>query len=56
MRAGQPLMLIGSPLFCQSTLNVCGRAFTIRALENGPERIYVQSARLNGEPLERAWL
>lgn len=49
--------IIGSPLFSQATLQVGqGRTFTIRALNNSSENIYVQRARLNGQPYSRSYL
>jgi predicted alpha-1,2-mannosidase len=55
--AGQPLYLIGSPLFEQVSLQVGqGRTFAVHALGNSPKHIYVQRALLNGKPLNRNWL
>jgi len=55
--AGQPLYLIGSPLFTSSTIHLGnGKTFTIRAADSRSSAIYVQSAELNGKPLHRAWL
>ncbi|WP_176441879.1 GH92 family glycosyl hydrolase [Granulicella rosea] len=55
--AGQPLYLIGSPVFDSATLHLGdARSFTIRAQGGSKSAIYVQSATLNGKPLERAWL
>ncbi|HEV2691766.1 MAG TPA: GH92 family glycosyl hydrolase [Verrucomicrobiae bacterium] len=53
--------LIGSPVFDKVTLQLDakyypGRAFTVIARNNSPENVYIQSATLNGKPLERAWL
>ena len=33
-----------------------GKTFTIRTHNNSAENMYVQSASLNGKPLNRAWL
>jgi putative alpha-1,2-mannosidase len=52
---------IGSPVVSKA---VCiwmrqiyhGHTFTVLAENNGPENIYIQSATLNGQPLNRAWL
>lgn len=52
-----PTYLIGSPLFAETTL--CpegGRPFTIKALNNSEENIYIQEAKLNGEPFTRNYL
>jgi putative alpha-1,2-mannosidase len=54
--AGQDLFLIGSPLFDSVTLSVGPATFQIEAPGNGEAAIYVQSARLNGQALDRAWL
>ena len=55
--AGQPLYLIGSPLFTSSTIHLGnGKTFTVRAADSSSSAIYVQSAELNGKPLHRAWL
>jgi predicted alpha-1,2-mannosidase len=33
-----------------------GKIFTITAINNSPENVYIQSAKLNGKPLNRSWL
>ena len=33
-----------------------GGSFTITAKNNSPDNIYIQSASLNGKPLNRCWL
>ena len=33
-----------------------GGTFTIIAKNNAPENVYIQSATLNGQPLNRCWL
>ena len=33
-----------------------GGSFVITAKNNSPENIYIQSATLNGQPLNRCWL
>jgi predicted alpha-1,2-mannosidase len=53
--------IIGSPLFEQVTLNLDpkyypGRTFAVVTRNNSADNFYVQSARLNGRPLNRAWL
>ena len=35
---------------------VTGKKFVIEAINNSPENIYIQSATLNGQPLDRAWI
>jgi predicted alpha-1,2-mannosidase len=45
--------LIGSPLFERVTLNLPnGKRFEIAAAHNSPQHPYIQSARLNGRPLQ----
>ena len=53
--------IIGSPLFEKVTISLdpayyTGKEFVIVAHKNSPENIYIQSAKLNGKPLSRAWL
>ena len=55
--AGQPVYLIGSPAFPQTTLHLAGgKTFTIAARNLSPQNLYVVAATLNGRPLDRAWL
>ncbi|MBW8755508.1 MAG: glycoside hydrolase family 92 protein, partial [Sphingomonadales bacterium] len=55
--AGQPFYYIGSPLFTRSTIRLeQGRSLTIAAPAASPDRRYVVAARLNGRPIDRAWL
>ncbi len=45
--------MIGSPLYGKTTLHLAsGRTFTIAAKNNSAENRYIQSASLNGKPLE----
>ncbi len=53
--------IIGSPLFRKVSIRLDpkyekGKSFTVIAVNNSAENIYIQSANLNGKPLERAWL
>lgn len=53
--------LIGSPLFDKVTLRLDpkyypGRAFSVVARNNSKDNPYVQGAKLNGQPLGRAWI
>ena len=49
--------IIGSPLFNETSINVGdGNAFTIRAVNNSDENIYVQSATLNGKRYDRSYI
>lgn len=55
--AGQPYYYIGSPLFRRVAIDLgAGRSFVIEAPETSAANRYVQSAELNGRPLNRAWL
>jgi predicted alpha-1,2-mannosidase len=57
--AGQDLYLIGSPVFAASDIDLGhGHVLHIRApgLGAGGATPYVQSAELNGRPIDRAWL
>ena len=54
---GNPVYLMGSPLFTRTTLHLAnGKTFTVRANGNTPGKRYIQSARLNGQPFGRSWL
>ena len=49
--------VLGSPVFDKSTIRLeNGRRFTIRARNNSPENVYIQSALLDGEELTRNYL
>ncbi len=54
--AGQPLMLIGSPIFDRSVIHLEGGDFVIEAENQGIENLHIEAAWLNEEPLERSWL
>ena len=55
--AGQPLYFIGSPLFTRSVLHLeGGKTFTTLAPATSAANLYVVGAKLNGAPLDRAWL
>ena len=58
---GEPIYVITSPLFAKATIRLdpayaTGRTFTVSSTSNAPGDIYIQSAKLNGQPLDRAWL
>ncbi|GAA5484741.1 glycoside hydrolase domain-containing protein [Haloferula sargassicola] len=53
---GQPLVLIGSPLFPKATWHLPGGDFTVECDNHGDEQVFVREATLNGRPLDRAWL
>ena len=49
--------IIGSPLFSKTRINVGdGKTFTIRAVNNSDENIYVQSAMLNGRRYDKSYI
>lgn len=49
--------VIGSPLFDKVTVNLeNGKQFTVEAIGNSPENIYIQSMELNGKPYEKTFI
>jgi len=55
------IYIIGSPLFDEAAIRLDpryhgGAAFTVKTRANSAQNVYVQSATLNGKPLDRAWL
>jgi predicted alpha-1,2-mannosidase len=53
---GRPVYDIGSPIFEKITINVGGgKQFIIEARDVSSGNKYIQSARLNGEPLNSPW-
>ena len=54
---GQPIYTIGSPELTHAAITLPGGArFVVRAPGNSEANHYVQSATLNGKPLQRSWL
>lgn len=58
---GDNLYMITSPVFNKVTIHLDdhyygGGDFVIEAVNNSPENVYIQSATLNGKPLNRAWI
>jgi len=58
---GDPRFEIFTPLFDKVTMKfdpkyAKGSSFVITAKNNSPDNIYIQSATLNGQPLNRCWL
>lgn len=58
---GELVYSLGSPLFNKITMHLPdylygGKDFTLIAENNSPENIYIQSASLNGEPLDKPWI
>lgn len=52
----RPEYIIGSPLFRKVTLHLGnGKDFVVVAKHNSDENIYIQSATLNGRPLNHPW-
>jgi putative alpha-1,2-mannosidase len=55
--AGQPYYYIASPVFTRSVVALeGGKTFTIQAPATSEANRYVTAARLNGKPLDRAWI
>lgn len=53
---GMPIYVIGSPRFSKITIQLpTNKTFTIIADGLSKENIYIQSAKLNGKTLNRAW-
>ena len=58
---GDGIYQLTSPVFEEITLQLdptyaSGQTFRVLAHNNSPENIYIQSAKLNNHPLERAWI
>lgn len=57
LRMGSPDYVIGSPLFKQSTLALPGgRQLLVRAANNSPQNVYVQSLKVNGKAWTKTWI
>lgn len=53
---GEPVYSIGRPVFNEVKIDLpSGNVFMVIANNNSPENLYVQSAKLNGEPLTEAF-
>ena len=53
---GSPVYEIGSPIFARSTIQLGnGKSFTILANQVSARNKYIQSAELNGKPLNQPW-
>jgi predicted alpha-1,2-mannosidase len=53
---GNPVYEIGSPVFDEMRIRLNnGKYFTIRARHNSQKNKFIQSARMDGLPLNRAW-
>jgi putative alpha-1,2-mannosidase len=54
---GRPVFDIGSPIFNETTINVGGgKSFIIESKNVSQKNKYIQSATLNGKPLNKAWI
>jgi putative alpha-1,2-mannosidase len=54
---GQPVYALTSPLFDRASIHLeNGKTFTVETAKPAPGDIYIQSASLNGKPLERCWI
>ncbi|MBT7161216.1 MAG: glycoside hydrolase family 92 protein [Victivallales bacterium] len=51
-----PIYEITSPAFERVTIHLDGGDFVISAMNQGQGNIYIQSAELDGKPLERCWI
>ena len=53
---GIPVYTIGSPIFTKSSIKLDnGKTFTVEAKKSSWSNKYIQSATLNGRPLNRTW-
>jgi predicted alpha-1,2-mannosidase len=53
---GRPVYDIGSPIFEETTISLAGgKRFTVSARNTSAKNKYIQSATLNGRPLNRPW-
>jgi predicted alpha-1,2-mannosidase len=56
---GEPVYALGSPLFTRAVLRLDGtglKTFTLEAPGSSEENLYIQSAELNGQPLDKPFL
>jgi predicted alpha-1,2-mannosidase len=54
---GRPSYEIGSPIFKKVTIHLNdGKTFVIRAKDVSADNKYIQSAKLNGKPLNKPWI
>jgi predicted alpha-1,2-mannosidase len=57
----KPIYEIGSPAFSRIVVHLDrkyypGRQFVIKTRNNSPKNVYIQSATLNGKPLNQPWI
>jgi len=49
--------VLGSPLFDKASINLAGgKTFTVEAVDNSPENIYIQKVEWNGEKYEKSYI
>lgn len=58
---GDNVYILTSPVFDEVTIRLDadfykGKTFVVKAHNNSPEAVYIQSARLNGKSIDRAWI
>ncbi|MDY6068627.1 MAG: glycoside hydrolase family 92 protein, partial [Opitutales bacterium] len=54
---GMPMYVIGTPFFKKAEINLkSGKKFTVVANNYATNHKYIQSAKLNGKPLNRSWI
>ncbi len=58
---GDNTYIITSPVFDEITFNLdqnyaSGSTFIVKAINNSPDNIYIQSIKLNRKPLDRVWI
>jgi predicted alpha-1,2-mannosidase len=54
---GSTSYAIGSPLFSKATIHLeNGKSFVFQADNNSTSNVYIQSATLNGQPLNQPWI
>lgn len=56
-----PFYELSSPIFDKITLHLDeryykGKTFVVETINNSSDNVYIQSASLNGKPLDRAWI
>lgn len=52
----RPEYIIGSPIFDEATIHIGnGKNLVITAIDNSEKNLYIQSATLNGKPLNKPW-
>ncbi len=53
---GIPVYAIGSPTFNEASIKLpSGKTFTVKAINNSAQNVYIQSAVFNEKKLEKSW-